>query len=246
MDVGPRVVGAPGCAVSSAIVVVCEAGFDFKIARTLCDRIAQECGRSLHWPMPMPQDEYIRWGSVPKLMTRLRIKATYGHFKGSPGQADAKAGRNALQIVRALAKADLKVELVVLQRDADNQPERALGLRQAAEAVPAHFAVVVGVADPMVEAWVLAGFDPATPAEHERLNVERVKLGFDPRSDAARLQSKDVHAARSAKRVLSTLTDGDHGRQSACVESTPLTRLRERGADSGLKDFLASLERALM
>jgi hypothetical protein len=233
--------------VTKSFVVVCEASFDFEVTKTLTERAASE-NPLLHqpaWQVPPTGERFIKWSGIPRLMAQLRVRPIHGHFDGRPGKPDANAGRNALQIARALVKRGTPMDAVILQRDADDQPERRDGLEQARRAVPVDFCVVIGVANPMIEAWLLAGFEAANAGETERLAAERKKLGFDPRSAAAKLTARDEKAPKNPKRVLAELAEGDRERIAACYSTAPLTLLRDRGASTGLAAFLLDVEGAL-
>ena len=158
--------------------------------------------------------------------------------------------RTAFSIVRALnnaAKVD-KIDGVVLVWDMDGQANaRKLGLEQARveaqKLVP--FQIILGRPDRMREAWVLAGFDPLTSGEQDRLDNERQQLGFHPCTEAHLLTATGT-AKRSPKRVLAVLTGGEQGREAQCWTDTALATLRERGAGSGLADFLGEVAQRLV
>jgi hypothetical protein len=127
-----------------------------------------------------------------------------------------------------------------LVRDADNQPERLTGLRQA-RVDPKHYIkperVAIGVATPEREAWCLCGFIATSDPEHDELKAQHQRLGFDPTKRPHLLRGK---AELNAKPVLKALTLGDYNREQDCLE-TPLEHLREHGGECGLTEFLAEL-----
>jgi hypothetical protein len=140
---------------------------------------------------------------------------------------------------------------VVLVHDSDGDHD---GWRDSLEAarrdfcvhtVGLRFAVVIGVAHPEREAWVLAGFEPQTPEERSRCNEMRAELGFNPCEHAERLTSMREIYKKDAKRVLNRLTDGDHDRELACLRETDLEKLEARGKGIGLYAFLAELRERL-
>lgn len=106
--------------------------------------------------------------------------------------------------------------------------------------------IVVGLADPKRECWVLAGFEPGPRSETRRLAGERKNLGFDPRERADRLTAAKPGAKRNAKRVLDVLTAGDLDRQAQCLEDVTLDLLAKRGASTGLADYLEELRLRLL
>jgi hypothetical protein len=162
--------------------------------------------------------------------------------------------RTAFSIVRALNNAPNvdevdKIVGVVLVWDMDGQAsDRQLGLEQArTEAqrlVP--FQIILGRPDRMREAWVLAGFDPQSQDERARFDNERQQLGFDPSIHAHLLTAADELAKRSAKRVLAMLTGGEWEREEQCWTQAALATLCERGAGSGLADFLDEVAERLV
>ena len=98
---------------------------------------------------------------------------------------------------------------VLLIRDCDDQPERRRGLAQASTREPGHawpFHVVIGLAHPKREAWVLAGFEPRDPDEHARLTTLRSELGHDPCTSSDQLTARTPGSKRDAKRVVAYCT----------------------------------------
>jgi hypothetical protein len=64
------------------------------------------------------------------------------------------------------------------------------------------------------------------------------EIGFDPCREASRLNDRGDNEARSAKRVLRRLTDGDFERERLCWSSTDLKTLGSNGAATGLSAFM--------
>ena len=138
-----------------------------------------------------------------------------------------------------------QVDGVLIFRDADNQPRRRCGIDAARTWMqdkggpgfwPDHIAV--GVAIPKNEAWVLAGFEPVTDDERERLRSLTDKLGFAPNRQPERLSATgDPQSSREAKAALAFL-GCDAQRKRACWCDTDLEVLRTRGRKCGLSDFL--------
>jgi hypothetical protein len=116
----------------------------------------------------------------------------------------------------------------------------------AAEERFADWAMVVGIADKMREAWVLNGFVPATTAERTLLSRLKAELGLDPVADAHRLRALGESEPRNPKRMLTVLTGGDREREAACWKDPPLAELRQRGGSTGLAEFLDSLRDRLL
>lgn len=131
-------------------------------------------------------------------------------------------------------------DVVVLVRDADNRnEERREGFEQARTSSPHLSRIVIGIANPEREAWVLAGFVPCDEREQSALASERQRLGFDP---TLRPHELGGNAKRSAKAALASLVGGDDRRELRCLTEPSLTHLRQRGAHTGLAAFLDEID----
>ena len=243
------------------LLVFCEAEGDFRTASGLVDRVLHEEGPTWVADLMGTHAEAIReWIGDGRGATffdvhdlrhhekRLGVLVPQGHFDGKPRAPDAGMARRAFAITRELRKREA-VDAVLLVRDMDHQgKERRAGLDQArTEALRwASFAIVLGWADPMREAWVLAGFEPESDDEREQLRTLREELGFHPCEAAHELGARNEQAKRSPKRVLGELTAGDPDREARCWTHTPLDRLRARGVHSGLRAFLDEVKHHLV
>ncbi len=243
-----------------SIAVVCEARVDCETACGLVDRVIAASrpqavgdeGSQLpsldglrRYRGETTDEEFVTWMQVSARArsSGWRHKA-HGHFAGEPGAADALAARRALLLL--LQAPDGKApRAVMLIRDSDNDPMRRVGLNQARDAKPWPFTVLVGLAHPKREAWVLAGFEPREKREESALSELREELGFDPRTRADKLTAARKGARRNAKRVLHRLTDGDEERERRCWTAAPLDLLHKRGTLTGLADFLAEVDQRL-
>jgi hypothetical protein len=186
------------------------------------------------WRGVEPESAVTYWKHVRALAKTHHVRS-HGHFSDEPAAPDAQAARRALMLFAKLGMTDA----VVLLRDADDQPERCTGLRQARDSSPHRDRIAVGVAEPEREAWLVAGFQPRDDHERSALAQERQRLGFDPTLEPKSLRGD---GKRSAKTALATLTVRDHERQRQCLADTPLEHLRERGASCGLAAFLDEIE----
>jgi hypothetical protein len=140
---------------------------------------------------------------------------------------------------------------VLLVHDSDGDLD---GWRSSLEAARAEFCsagnepsfrVVIGVAHPEREAWILAGFEPRTIDEVSRLERLRAELGFSPCERGELLTSARETQKRDAKRVLAHLTGGDQDRGRRCLQEAALDTLRARGEAIGLRAFLTELQERL-
>ena len=234
-----------------SLAVVCEAAADQQTGSDLADRVVRaevawiEEGHLPHlrtWRGFTLADRFLPWTQVDDLARAQRIRA-HGHFDGWPGAPDAHVTRLALLLFIA---ADPRPDGVVLLRDDDRQTARRTGLEQARNTSRIGVPIVIGLAHPKRECWVLAGFDPENEHESDRLNALRQELGFDPRERAEELTAKHVTAKRDAKRVLQALTGGDPQRQADCWTKTGLPLLAARGQKTGLAEYLAEVGQRLV
>ena len=231
-------------------VIVGEAPADRTTSRELADRVILEAidwladhpsllNEQRSWIEQLPDGISVTWKDLSGVAKKLGIRM-HGHFDGRPGEPDAAAARKAVAVIlRQLSN----VDAVVLIRDADKQGERLMGLEQARKAFANDVTVVLGLAVPERESWVVVGFDPdpRDVSEGERLEVVKKRIGFDPR-----LRSHELTGTRDAKQVLRDLTNGNVDRQRNCWTETPLKVLRDRGQKNGLADYLQEVEQRLV
>lgn len=244
---------------TARFLVVCEAPADFRIASELADRVlceelewldAELLSSVRVWWEYEPGRLFLAWIDLDKVAGargyRLRPRS---RFSGEPGAADAAAADKALQLAALLGQRE-RLDAVVLLRDSDGQGERRRGLDQARTGDPGHswppFAVIVGLAHPKREAWVLAGFDPLEKKEAENLARLSQELGRDPRLCSHEISARSPGSKRDIKRVLAELTDGDFFREEPCWREAPLALLHQRGQENGLSRYLAEVERILV
>ncbi|TKD07344.1 hypothetical protein [Polyangium fumosum] len=244
------------------LLVVCEAPEDFAVATCIIDRTLRETetdwlrdlfehslDEQRSWVPLEPDRPFLDWHHLDVTAKRLDVRPQRGHFGGRPGAPDALATRKALAILQALRKQGRPISVAVLMRDIDKQPERADGIKQACEEAAAwdpDLCVVLGLPDPELEAWLLAGFDPADTAEETRLAHCKRDLGLDPRTSAHALRATHDQDRRSVKYVLAQLTGDDHERRAKCYEAAPLSTLMKRGRSSGLTTFLDEIRSKLL
>jgi hypothetical protein len=227
--------------------VVCEARADRDTACGLADRVLVEeiewlepdtLESSRQWRGLRSEEPYLRWASVRDESQRIGLQI-FGKFNSQP---DARMARLALLL---LAGAERRPDAVLLMRDGDAQRDRQ-GLEQARSYSPWPFRVIIGLADPKRECWVLAGFEPKNEKEEERLEKERQRLSFHPVREAHKLTAREHGAKKDAKVALDALTQGDKERERACLEETPLVVLEERGKETGLTEYLKELRGRLV
>ena len=235
-----------------SVAVVCEGLAD---RRTGCDLADRVFCLEVDWIEPAVLDDYRRWRGldaqdaflawrdVKREAKARNIKMPHGRFSGEKGLPDAQATRRVLRLLQSLAELP---QAVILLRDDDRQSQRRAGMQQAIDEATLKLPTVIGLAHAMRECWVLAGFEPQDAAESQRLSNLKRELNFDPRTAAERLTGKTPQDPRSAKRVLSVLTQGNWDREANCWRETDLAVLKSRGANTGLSDYLDELRIVLV
>lgn len=234
------------------VLVICEAQADFVIGIGLARRVAQElplaadlrpCGFD-------PEEGFSRWNSVRARFDRWREereKRDGSRLRRFALRSEGFAGGDAETAWQVSAMLAMRLPgasaAILLVRDTDNDLRRAEGLRSAVERLAARGnRIVLALAHPKREAWVLNGFVPAN--RHETAALKRVvsKLGFDPVRQSHRLNAKGRSGGRNAKIVLDELTGGSRVKEVSCWEETPLAELKKNGKSTGLAAYLADLE----
>jgi hypothetical protein len=223
------------------LLMFAEAAADFRTASALLARQLAEMaapGVVAHeWVRDTRGEPYFDIHDHASYIGRYRLARPTGRFGRRSGHYDTLMAQNAILVARHHARIHGTLDAAVIVRDMDDQgDERRASLAQGVSGAP--FPVVLGCADPTREAWVLAGFEPENDEERARLADLRRDLGFSPCEQAHRLSAKKEAAKKSPKRVLAKLTSGDRDREERCWTDTPLTTLRTRGQQSGLRAFL--------
>lgn len=179
-----------------------------------------------------------------------------GSFGGEPGVVDALTARAALLLFQKLSPLP---DLVILARDLGGDARRRQGFSQALQDRRWPFPVVFALAEPEVEAWYLAGFEPSTKVEAEHCDRLRSDLGFHPHQFPERLKEGRTHHDRDAKGVFERLAAAcgidalalevrclgggldDRENRGGGEPGGPLSRLVERGRGCGLTTYLAAV-----
>jgi hypothetical protein len=232
--------------------LVCEGSADEFTACTLADRVLLEridwlepelLGSIRKWRGEAPGETYLKWSHVKDRAAEVGLKV-FGPFSDKPNAPDALTARKALLLFAGLKE---RPAAVLLVRDSDGDPERkdGEGLKQARDPRLWPFQVIIGVAHPKQEAWILAGFQPRSPEESERLQALRERLSVDPILKAHALDAREHGAKTDIKRALRELTQGNGDRERLCLSETDLEILEQRGKDNGLADYLREVRARL-
>lgn len=237
-------------------VVIVEGPEDARTACVLADRVVVEQGphwlnaymrnQMRTWTGLQPTADFTQWAEMKALARERNVRSLGFPASGSPGGADLAQARKAI-ILHALMMDEEEAPVLLLVRDTDAERQSRRDLEQARRQskTPEWLTVVVGVAHPKREAWVLNGFDPEDVDEEEALTQMKQELGCDPRLDAHTLTASSSGAKTNAKRVLRTLV-GSEDRERRCWEEADLATLRERGEETGLRAFLTEVKERLL
>ena len=239
---------------STSIALLCEGPTDPPTVCPLVDRVivagidwidADEIDTHRHYRGFRPTDPYMTWFEIDDLAKQFEVKSR-GHFEGFPLHRDGHNTRKALTLLAFHAPSEVPVDAVVIFRDGDTEYEaRREAIRKVRDAIAHPVPVVVGVANRMRECWVINAFDP-NEQERDQFDAECNRIGFDPRARAHHLADRNEGEDRCPKRVLRSLSSDDRNRERECVSSAPLERLRLRGEETGLNDFIDELEAHLL
>jgi hypothetical protein len=235
--------------VSYRIALVCEGPTDLPVVRALVNRLivevvdwaAGQMDDVITWVGYEPGTQYMAWRT-----TKLRAEPVSRKVFGDhlPSSREAFTARKALLLFDQLPS-ERRPDAVILQRDTDRDAVREADLVLARDNFPWKFVVVLGVARPMVESWILAGFIP-TDDESDRHRTMCSHLGFDPCQSGERLSPQHADLTKRPKHVLEALTRADPTRVQTCYEITPFAHLRQTGANNGLGDFLDEVRTRLV
>lgn len=166
---------------------------------------------------------------------------------GESGGYDYALIRIALQLCVEAAAKRPEIRGLFLIRDMDAQAEaRTTSAEDAKAAGSDEFTMIFARPDPCKEAWLLHGFIAKGRAEENRLTEAKKELHFDPTTEADRLRATNEGELRNSKRVLKFLTADADARRDECWEKTPLRKLWERGARTGLSTFCEQIETVLL
>lgn len=251
-------------------ILFCEARSDAVIAQTHIDELIRlHCAQWVKDLLSVePNSLRIWWqndGADPKgffnlhryreLAQSLKVTVHHGHFNGEPQEPDAVQTETIFRIARELhhrAPREERPTALVILRDLDDEPTRRAGVAQVLSrgtSLPDDIACVIGLAEPEIEAWVLAGFEPLTAEEHNALENQLSELGFAPHEKAHELNPGRDDSKRSTKRICVALGLHVESRKEQCLQ-IPTEQIRDqlcvRGTQSGLAQWISDIEQKLL
>jgi hypothetical protein len=195
-----------------------------------------EPGRSVAADPPIPYVDLHR----AHRRARARGLRVYGKFSGEPKAPDAGMFRALLML---FAVSDAVPEAVVIGRDLDGDDGRRRAFEQAAREDGRRwpFVVIPALAQPELEAWVIACWRVETTEDQSRLDGVRKRLGFNPVRQAHRLRSGRSEHPKDAKRVARELM-GDAGALRAVWARVGSEQARGAPPGTGLPAFVQACE----
>jgi hypothetical protein len=160
-----------------------------------------------------------------ELVTWADVKRDAPPFRSDfASSLDAKLKGEALQAYKAARWKQATGKRVVLLRDTDNRHDR-LALQTAMKEALQDDTVVVGVAHPKIEAWLLVAYQPRNDDEKGKLKKQQELLNFDPCTQPNHLNDKQG-GPRDAKTVVAAL--GGHHRCAEDLECAEWHTITER------------------
>jgi len=238
-------------------VVIVEGPEDARTACDLADRVVVQNGP--HWldphtrdamrtwtGLPPDADDFTQWVEIKELAQNRGVRNLGFPKSGQPGGADLAQARKAIRLHALMRKKeDAPALLLIRDTDAERHSRRDFEQARCQPEKPEWLTVVIGVAHPKREAWVLNGFDPEDESEEERLDEMRQELGCDPCTEAHTLTASSADASTNAKRVLGELIRSSE-REQQCWTNTDLSVLRRRGRKTGLAAYLEDVHDRLL
>lgn len=254
-------------------ILIVEAEADYRIAVGIAERVLQE-NAPYTWIAENLQDQpeilfswagledgvgFSCWSDFEAIANRFkeegyRFPRFNGQFSDGPTNLDYPMARNIVYLINQYLKINKNrnIGAIVLIRDEDNQSERfatLCRLRDDLTRKGSQMPIIIGVAIPKREAWVLNGYEAQTAEEKQILQDIKKRIDLDPCLEAHRLRGKSNQPGtedRDIKRILQALTQDDSSREEQCWQETPLDILIERGQKTGLSQYIEEVEHHLL
>ena len=239
------------------IILIAEGTSDPRVAQGFLTRAIQELDAFVDlswivWRGLEAGTDFLPWHRAKSLAKERRIQIR-GRFRDADGLMIENTDEKAVDVRRALNLCDFffqevgKPLAVLMFFDSDGKPERLDGAKQArtdhAHSRP-EYEVILGMAHPCREAWLVCAFQAEHEAEKNLLETLQKELSFHPCREPERLNTAREHP-RNAKTVLSRLTSESLEREQAILEKADFAHLQTHGKDCGLADFLEEVKEKL-
>lgn len=236
------------------VAVFAEDRLGMALARDLCDRavLGASLERGSLWVVDLWQPQATR--ATQRTWTGIDGVAPWTTWEAAKHLAQSRGvvthglglkgyGLEALRAARVAALFDPPPDLVVLCRDTDGNASLRRNAMEGLALARAGVPVVLAVAHPEAEAWVLAGFVAANREEEAMIQALRAEHGFDPTASPHRLTAGKRADPHDAKRVCEALfPDGTASeRAERCWQESPLVELLRRGSETGLPEYIADI-----
>jgi hypothetical protein len=259
--------------ISCEFILIVEAEADYRTTTGIAERALQE-NASYLWLAELLQDQpeavfswagleddigFSCWSDFEAIANRFkeegyRFPRFNGQFSDGPTNLDYPIARNIVYLINQYLKINKNrnVSAIVLIRDEDNQSKRFTTLCRLRDDLSRRgfqIPIIIGVANPEREAWVLNGYEAQTAAEKQVLQDIKRRIGLDPCLEAHRLRGKSSQPGtedRDIKHILRELTQDDPLREKQCWQETPLDILVERGQKTGLSQYIEEIEHHLL
>lgn len=193
----------------SRIILAAEGPSDVRRVRAL---LAHLLGPSIPFEH-VEGKEFITLKDIPRLVRSRGLDQRYSSNDGC--QRDGVTLRKLIQVLK---KDKLLGSgcMIVWARDDDGDSARRGDAEHARGKLQADAQIILAIASECGEAWVIAGFEPGSPEEEEKLRAWRKKLGFSPHREPHLLSHKE-NVPKSAKGVLYDLLEGDREREERAL-----------------------------
>ena len=248
---------------AQTLLLIAEGPTDHRTVTTLADRVVSKAisGSTVdepglmdprlaalrEWGGIVPETPFTAWRDIKELAARNNIRVLGGQKERG---LDRDKFRKALLLAEKLRKGGSRWMVVSRDLHTDHPDDRRSSLEEVRDEYQGKgWTIVLALAQPFREAWVLNGFRPMNSDESKTLAAERSKLGFDPTHFPEKLDAQLSTAKKNGKRVLEVLCccSGDsREREDQCLEQCDLDHLHKSGKGSGLSKFLLDVESILV
>lgn len=153
---------------------------------------------------------FIRVHNIPQLARERGLSRRFS--SDGPKKGDGGLVRQLFQVLQKEKLLGPR-SVVVWSRDDDGVRGRRTDVENALGELPTSNPWLLAIASECGEAWVIAGWSPASKMDDERLRKWRQQLGFAPHEHPECLSHKE-NVPKSAKAVLDDFFGGDRDREN--------------------------------